>query len=250
MWRKETTVKSKSTRLGTDCLFDTDVLLRICVNLLTAFGAGLAAVSIPLAFQGWMRTAWMVMGLGMLIDWLDGSLVRFLDLPADLTDYDGARLDEYADLVIYVVAPVSAAWADGLLPPGFLGYGVGLFVCLVSLLHFAREKAKTDRAFWGWPCYWNFLYFYGWGLEMSTGTIMILSVGFGLATFAPVPFPYPSRFSVQKYLTILLGTLWGVLITTFLLVPSLPKYYLVLSLVFPVYYLALSLFYYERFVDG
>lgn len=221
-------------------------LLKIGINLLTGLGAGLSVVSIPYAFAGEIRTAWILMGLALVIDWADGTLVRFFDLDPQLTHYDGVRLDEYADLMTYVIAPLMVALATGQVPMTPVGYSLVVFVCVVSVLQFAREGTKTTRAFWGWPCYWNFVYFYGWGLGLDFPTMGTLSVLFGLATFAPVPYPYPSRFPVQQAFLGVLGALWGGLVVAYVGFPGLPRIYLLVSLVFPLYYLLLPVFYYDR----
>ncbi len=69
---------------------------------------------------------------------------------------------------------------------------------------------------------------------------------FGVATFAPVPVPYPSRLPLQKYVLSLIGGLWGAVVLWYLIVPGVSEFYLVLTLVFPVYYHVLPLFHYEQ----
>lgn len=227
---------------------DRDSYLKFFVNLFTASGAGLSTVSILYAFNGSIRDAWILMGIAMLIDWVDGSLVRYWELESSLTEYDGEKLDSFADYVTYVIAPLAAAWASGVLSDGIPGMVTGVFVCVVSSLQFARTTSKTERAFEGWPSYWNFLYFYGWGLGMAQldpAWMISMSWLFGLATFVSVPFPYPSRFPVQRIILTGLGTLWGVIVTGFLMIPEFPRIYLALSLLFPLYYLALPLIYYD-----
>ncbi|MFB6345586.1 MAG: phosphatidylcholine/phosphatidylserine synthase, partial [bacterium] len=66
------------------------------MNLLTGLGAGLSAVSIPLAFRGLMREAWILMGVALLIDWVDGSLVRYFNLESVLPAISGDELDAFA----------------------------------------------------------------------------------------------------------------------------------------------------------
>jgi phosphatidylserine synthase len=216
------------------------------INLLTGIGTGLSVLSIPYSFGGQFRSAWLLMGGALVIDWADGSLVRFFSLDPNLTDYDGARLDEYADLVTYVVAPLMVAVASNQFPAGMVEYLFVLFVCVVSVLQFARSETKTERAFWGWPCYWNFVYFYGWGLGVDPWIMVGLTLFFGFATFAPVPFPYPSRLSLQKYVSGLTGLFWGGTVLWYLIVPGVSEFYLALTVVFPVYYLVLPLFYYDE----
>lgn len=223
--------------------------MKFGINLLTGVGAGLSTISIAVASNGNIRAAWMLMGVGMLIDWIDGSLVRYFDLESVLPEYDGRQLDALADYVTYVIAPVCVAWASGVLEDTVPGLVTGVFVCAVSGLQFVRAESKTDRAFLGWPSYWNFLYFYGWGLGMariSPEWMMVLSWVFGFATLARIPFPYPTKFPLQQVILTVSGTLWGIVVTGFLLVPGVPKIYLALSLLFPLYYLALPLVYYEE----
>lgn len=226
--------------------------MKFGINLLTATGAGISTVSIVVAFRGSVRDAWILLGVAMLIDWIDGSLVRYYRLGSALTEYDGRELDAFADYVSYVVGPVCVAWAAGVLPETTIGLITGLFVCGLSALQFAREDSKTDRAFFGWPSYWNFLYFYAWGLGLaqinSTWMIAISGV-FALATLVPIPFPYPSMFPVQRLILIGLGSIWGIIAFGFLLFPSMPRVYLALSLLFPLYYLVLPLVYYDELVE-
>lgn len=228
--------------------------MKFGVNCLTAFGAGLSAVSVAVAFRGSVREAWILLGLAMLIDWVDGSLVRYFRLESALTEYDGRELDAFADYVSYVVGPVCVAWAAGVLPETTIGLVTGLFVCGMSALQFAREGSKTDRAFLGWPSYWNFLYFYAWGLDMpAADPLWMIAVSwiFGLATLVPIPFPYPSMFPVQRRILLGMGSVWGLIVTGFLLFPAMPRIYLALSLVFPLYYLVLPLLYYDELLgDG
>lgn len=224
--------------------------MKFGINCLTATGAGLSTVSITVAFRGSLRDAWILLGLAMLIDWVDGSLVRHFELGSALTEYDGRELDAFADYVSYVVGPVCVAWAAGVLPQSWVGLITGVYVCGISALQFAREGSKTERAFLGWPSYWNFLYFYAWGLGMTAldpNWMIAISWLFGLATLVPIPFPYPSMFPVQRYVLTVLGSAWGLIVVGFVLFPSaVTRVHLALSLLFPLYYLVLPLTYYTE----
>lgn len=210
------------------------------VNAMTAIGGAISAVSLLFAFEGSPQIAWILMGVGVIIDSLDGPLVRIFGLEETIPRYDGARLDEYADLITYVVAPVGFAWATDLLPFTALGVGTGMVVIAVSCLQFSREDNKTESAFWGWPSYWNVAYFYAWAIELSAGWVvagtLILSVG----VFVPIPFAYPSRLPKLKKTTWFLGAIWGVVIFAYVINPDLRDLWLGLSALFPLYYLVLS----------
>lgn len=224
---------------------DTRGLTKFLINILTTIGAGLSVVSIPYAFDGYPRVAWGLMGVALFIDWVDGTLVRTLDLEPGLTGYDGARLDEYADLMTYAVAPVLAAIASGVLPRTLPGYSTIMFVSVVSCLQFSRDESKSDKAFWGWPCYWNFVYFYCWGLDLDPTSTMVASVLLGLAAFAPIPFPYPSKFPLQRKILLPMAVGWVILVILGMAKPTHAQELLLVSLVFPLYYMALPLFYFE-----
>lgn len=219
---------------------DGKLLLKKSVNFLTAIGGSVSAVSLYFAFQNWEHLAWILMGIGVVIDALDGSLVRILDLGGKAPRYDGARLDEYADLITFVIAPVGFVWATGMLPFTWLGVGTGMIVIAVSCLQFSREDNKTESAFWGWPSFWNVAYFYAWAAELDPAWVIGGSLALSIGVFVPVPFAYPSKLPRLRKTTMAFGALWGVLLFAYLIEPEIDKTWLAVSLIFPVYYLVLS----------
>ncbi len=231
------------------------VFLKRGVNTLSAIGAGLATMSILLAFEGHRAQAWLLLGIGLIIDSIDGSLVRYFDLGGALPRYDGERLDEYADLIIYVVGPVGFAWAADLLltegalttPLNMLGLATGVVVCAVSCLQFSRTDNKTDEAFWGFPSFWNVLYFYSWALDADPLSVIIFSLVLCVGVFAPIPFIYPSKLSTLKELTWGLAAVWLGILALYLVRPGwLSSIWLYISMLFPAYYLALSFYLYDE----
>ncbi len=215
-------------------------LLKKSVNWMTALGGSISAVSLYFAFQGWEHLAWVLMGVGVVIDAADGSVVRLLGLEAIAPRYDGARLDEYADLITYVIAPVGFVWASGMLPFDWLGVATGMVVIAVSCLQFSREDNKTDSAFWGWPSFWNIAYFYAWAADLEPTWVVAGSLALSVGVFLPIPFAYPSKLPKLRKTTMGLGVAWGVLLFVYLLWPEISDLWLAVSLLFPVYYLGLS----------
>lgn len=219
---------------------DRENLYKRGVNAVTAVGGAISAASLYFAFEGQPRLAWVLMGLGIVIDALDGTLVRLLDLSETLPRYDGERLDEYADLITFVIAPVGFAWAEGLLPFSWLGIGTGMVVIAVSTLQFSRQDNKTENAFWGWPSFWNIAYFYAWAAEIGSMWVVGLSLVLSVAVFVPVPFAYPSRLPKLRKTTIALGVVWGGFLFAYIIAPDLDDVWLYVSLAYPVYYFGLS----------
>lgn len=216
------------------------VLYKRGINAITAVGGATSASSLYFAFEGHAQIAWILMGLGIVIDALDGTLVRVFDLGETLPRYDGDRLDEYADLITFVIAPVGFAWADGMLPFDWMGIGTGMIVIAVSTLQFARQDNKTEHAFWGWPSFWNIAYLYAWGAEIASIWVIVLSLALSVAVFVPVPFAYPSRLPKLRKTTVALGVVWGAVLFAYVIAPELDVTWLYLSLAYPVYYFGLS----------
>jgi len=216
------------------------------VNIATAIGGGLSLVAVLYAFNDHPRTAWMLMGMGLIIDSLDGLVVRGLGLGDAVDRYDGARLDEYADLMTYVVGPVGFAWAVGMLPFDMWGIATGAAVCAVSCLQFSRVDNKTDRAFWGFPSFWNVIYFYGWALEAGATVMIGVSLVLSLAVFAPIPFVYPSKFERPFLIgaVVLMHAWLGILLAT-LIFPELHDGWVWASMIFPGLYVLVSALKYD-----
>lgn len=220
--------------------------LRWGINTLTGIGAALATTSLVFSFQRDFFLAWIMMFGAVVVDAVDGPLVRRWNLKPVLPQYDGDRLDEYADLVTFVVGPLGFAWASGLLPTNPEGLFIGSAVCVASLFQFSRRDAKSTRAFRGWPCYWNILFYYAWRFSLPSEWLMTITLVLCGAVFLPIYFVYPSRFQPLQRTTLTAGAIWGATILWDMLYPSPGLLVLSCSLIYPVYYLALSTYYQPR----
>ena len=221
-------------------------LLKRLVNVFTVSGAAVSTAAVLFTFKGYHQVAWLLLGAGLIIDALDGSVVRLFGLDNTLPRYDGEKLDEFADLFTFVVGPLCVAWATGMLPFDWVGISTGMIVCAASVLQFSRTNNKTDNAFWGFPSFWNIVYFYAWALNLSSGVIVGLSLMLSVLVFAPIPFAYPSRLPALKRTTWVLGGVWLLVLSLYLIEPEMGHYWLWGSLLFPVYYLGLSIWMYDR----
>lgn len=213
---------------------------RMLINVLTCLGAGIALVGMFEGFKGNVRQAWFLLMIALLIDAADGSLVRALGLKSVCPEFDGDRLDEYADLMTFVIAPVGIALSIDLLPSTPIGLLTAVAVVGGSCLQFSYEHAKTTSAFWGFPSYWNVVFFYGWALNLSSSYAIIISWVLVIALFLPIPFIYPSRTPKLRWLTNGLAVIWGIAIVVILIEPTRTGV-VIGSLAFPVYYVVASL---------
>jgi len=216
------------------------VVLAWGVHLLTASGAVIGAVALVAIGHGNLNTGAVFMLIALVIDSLDGTLARAVDVERALPWIDGRRLDDMVDFLNYVVVPAVFMVAAGIVPHwSFMAIPV-----LASCYGFSHVAAKTDDDFFlGFPSYWNIVAIYAWGLGVSPATGGWV-VGFlSLMVFVPLKYAYPSKLPPGlRALTAILGVLWILALAVFLLADErgLASRLLAISLGFPIYYFVLS----------
>jgi phosphatidylcholine synthase len=210
------------------------------VHLFTASGAVIGAVALVEIGNGNLPRAALLMLAAFAIDALDGTLARAARVAQVLPQVDGRRLDDMVDFVNYVVVPAVFMVAAGTLPH----WGFAALPVLASCYGFSQAAAKTeDDFFLGFPSYWNIVAIYAWALGTSpavgTGIVVFLS----LMVFVPIKYVYPSKLTVLRTATAVLGLLWILALAVCVLAPDRVRAFhlLELSLAFPIYYFALSL---------
>src|SRR5262245_17824914 len=91
------------------------------VHLFTASGILCGLMATLAVLSGAWETAFLWLGLAIVIDGVDGALARLADVHHQLPRFSGERLDLVIDYVTYVFVPTLA-----LLKAGFLSGGLGL----------------------------------------------------------------------------------------------------------------------------
>jgi phosphatidylcholine synthase len=224
-----------------------------CVHGYTALGlvaAGGMAVAIldgrPAAF----RLAFLLMMVATLIDATDGTLARLVKVKEVLPGFDGRRLDDLIDFQTYTSLPLLLVWQAQLLPPGQEAWL--LVPLLASAYGFCQVSAKTDDGYFlGFPSYWNVVAFYLYMLRPHHAVTIGILVFFGLLTFLPLRYLYPTHRGRLNRWTNQLGAAWAVLLIWILVrLPADPPegqsvddftlLLTVVSLAFPLYYLVVS----------
>jgi phosphatidylcholine synthase len=209
------------------------------VHLLTASGAVIGAVALVEIGSGKLACAALLMLAAFGIDALDGTLARAARVEQTLPQIDGRRLDDMVDFLNYVVVPAVFMVAAGTLPH----WGFAALPLLASCYGFSHVAAKTEDGFFlGFPSYWNIVAIYAWGLATSP-TAGAVIVGFlSIMVFVPIKYAHPSRLTVLRTPTVVLGVLWTLLLAVCVLAPDRVRAFhlLEITLAFPVYYLAIS----------
>jgi len=186
-------------------------LRAFCVHLLTASGAGLALVALMLAAERRFTTMFLVLGLALIVDGVDGPLARRWKVTETLPRWSGDALDFVVDYTTYVFVPAFAIMRSGLMPPA-LGVACGLAIAVSGALYFADREMKTaDNRFKGFPAVWNVVAFYLLALKPEGPICVAVILLLVVLTFAPVCFVHPLRVRRGRALNIALLCIWIVL---------------------------------------
>lgn len=216
------------------------------VHLYTAMGLPLGAAGFYGLWIGDLRLFFVSMWVATLIDSTDGFLARRLRVKEVIPWFDGRRLDDIVDYLMFVFLPALGLPALGVLPGPWAP--VALLPILSSAYGFSQEKAKTDDAFVGFPSYWNIVAVYLVLLEASPLVATIVIGTLAVLVFVPIHYIYPSRTRFLRGWTVSLGSVWALLFLAFCLRPEewwAPRLAW-FTMYFPAYYLFASLAHHRR----
>ena len=217
-------------------------MLAWLAHLYTASGVVFAFLAARAVIDFDYREAFFWLGVQIAVDATDGMLARAARVSERLPWFNGAKLDDIIDYLTYVFVPALFVWRAMLVPESWMLYVTGAML-LSSAYGFNRADAKTaDHFFLGFPSYWNIVVFYMLVLKLSAVVNGVILLGLAVMVFVPIRYVYPSRMTVLRGPTILLGVIWGVLMSVMLWqYPAISTPVLIASLVFPAYYVGLSL---------
>jgi phosphatidylcholine synthase len=181
------------------------------VHVFTASGAALGLLAMVAAVGADFPLMFVWLGLALVVDGVDGTLARKLDVAERLPRWSGETLDLVVDFVTYVFVPAYVVAAAGLMPR-HLELAAGILIVVTGGLYFADRRMKTaDNYFRGFPALWNLAAFYLLLLRpdpwIGVGAVVLLA---GLS-FAPFPFVHPVRVARLRTLTTFLMGVWSIL---------------------------------------
>lgn len=213
------------------------------VHALTASTAVFGFLAILELMARQWQTAVIWMGLAIIVDSVDGALSRRVGVSRVLPGFDGALLDNIVDYQTYVLVPAFFVYQAELAPPAWLLF-TPAFMLMTSGYQFAQAHAKTsDHYFLGFPSYWNVVVVYLLLLGLPPVANLLILLTCGVLVFVPIKYLYPSRMRHFRRLTLLLTTLWFVLMA--FAVARYPTGHLWatwISLLYLLYYIGLSLY--------
>ncbi len=187
------------------------IIAAFSVHIFTACGAACALLALTAAVRADWPEMFAWLGVALIIDAVDGTLARRLEVAQLLPRWSGDLLDFVVDFATYVFVPAYAIAAGGLLPRS-AAIPLGLIITVTGALYFADRRMKTaDSHFRGFPVLWNVVAFYLFVLKpapwLGTTAIIVLAA----ATFAPIHFVHPVRVVRWRMLNVAALALWCVL---------------------------------------
>jgi phosphatidylcholine synthase len=181
------------------------------VHLLTASGAAIAlAAAIAAAHEQW-QLVFVLLGIAMIVDGIDGPIARKIDVKDRIPWFDGATLDLVVDYSTYVLIPAFVLAQSEILEEPY-AIAAAIAVAVVGALYFADTRMKTpDQAFRGFPAVWNVVVFQLMVFKFPQPVSLVILLAFVVLSFTPVEFVHPVRVTRWRPLTLAMALAWGVL---------------------------------------
>ena len=181
------------------------------VHIFTASGAALALFALLAAIEHKWGLMFLLLGIALFVDGVDGMMARRLDVAERLPRWSGDVLDLVVDFLTYVFIPAFVVVASGLLP-AWLSITCAIAIIISGALYFADTNMKTkDNYFLGFPAVWNVPAFYLLLLRPDPWVAAAVILLLAATTFLPVPFVHPFRVRRLRVVTVSLLAIWSVL---------------------------------------
>lgn len=173
-------------------------ILAWLVHAFTGIGAIVGVYAVDAIYHHQFILALWLMGAAIIVDAVDGTFARWLDVKNVLPDFDGELLDNIIDYFNYVLVPAIFILMSPVCQ-GALAPLAAAIVTLASCYQFCQNDAKTqDHFFKGFPSFWNIVVFYLFFLQTSSLLNFIVLMILVILVFVPIKYIYPSRL---EYLT-------------------------------------------------
>jgi phosphatidylcholine synthase len=183
-------------------------MLGFATHGLTASGAAFALLAlIAAADRNWpLMFIWL--GIALVVDGVDGSIARAVDVARVLPRWSGDSLDFVVDFVTYVFVPAYAVAHSDLMPAS-AAIPAGIVIVMSGALYFAdRDMKMTDNCFRGFPALWNVVAFYLLLVRPDPWLGFAVVLALALLTFARFPFVHPLRVARLRPLNVALLVVW------------------------------------------
>jgi phosphatidylcholine synthase len=179
------------------------------VHAFTASGVVCGLLALLTAVDKQFETAFLWLGLAMVIDGVDGTFARMFDVKTNTPHVSGETLDLCVDYVTYVLVPVVMLMFGGYLV-GLGGLVLAALILMSSLYHFSDTGSKSDdNCFVGFPAIWNIVAFYIFAFALPGWLVAVIVVVLAALTFVRIKFVHPMRVGALQRVTLTACVVWG-----------------------------------------
>ena len=185
-----------------------NILLAWSVHFLTCSGLIAGFFALICIFKNDPTSAFLFLGLALLIDAIDGSLARKFKVKVFIKNIDGRMLDSVIDFFNYIIIPSVMIYWFKLVPVNF-EFIIPSIILIISAVSYSNSNVMTSDNFYkGFPCVWNILVFYLYILDFSQIFNLLLISIFIVLKFIPIKYIHPLRVEKYKKYSILFMLLW------------------------------------------
>jgi len=227
---------------------DIDTLLAWSVHLLTCSGLIIGFFALISVFKNDQSSAFLFLGLALLIDAIDGTLARKFKVTVFVKNIDGKMLDSVIDFFNYIIIPSVMIYWFKFVPTPF-EIIIPSIILIISAISYSNNKLMTpDNFYKGFPCIWNILLFYLYLFDLSQTHNLLLISACILLKFIPIKFIHPLRVNKYKKYSAVFMVLWFISSFKILLSPfyvlnnNFDYLFLGIWLISNMYFICLTIF--------
>jgi len=166
----------------------------------TATGVVIAFLATLALFNDQPKACLLWLGGALIVDGVDGSLARKVNVQSVLPQFDGSVLDLVIDYLTYVFIP--ALFIYRYIPlPAYSGLLATSIILVSSLFCFCNVEMKSkDNYFQGFPAAWNVVALCLYIIAPSPWITLLTIVGLALLTVTRMKFLHP--FRVRRFMPV------------------------------------------------
>ena len=183
-------------------------LLAWSVHLLTCSGLIAGFFALICIFKNDQTSAFLFLGLALLIDAIDGTLARKFKVSVLIKNIDGRMLDSVIDFFNYIIIPSVMIYQFNVVPVTF-ELIIPSIILIISAISYSNSNLMTlDNFYKGFPCIWNILVFYLYLFEFQQFYNLLIISTCIVLKFIPIKFIHPLRVEKYRKYSIFFMLLW------------------------------------------
>jgi len=208
----------------------------LAIHAITASGAIAGLLGLQAVMDGHVRAALLWLIVCQVLDGVDGSIARKIDVVTHAPHIDGHILDLVVDFVACVVVPVAFMFRMNLVPAGWEIW-IAALIIFTSALWFARSDQETaDNWFNGFPATWNIVIPTFLILGTSPAVAVAISILLSALQLTSIKFPHLMRVKAMRPMTLTVSVIYLVALTYLSAAyPNGPRWAYVVLMIAPIY---------------